>query len=689
MDFVSQFLKNKVLLLVFILAAVACKKTEDNSVTDGTDQNYSSITDLTVSAQGSSLVTSPVVTWQLGFPVFTTLEAGLATASTGEPSVVAWTDIGVVTSHQFTGLSLSQCTDYYPMVRAKNASGTVLDSYATATPFRVDTTAPTAPSGLSIATDSTDSKTGTATWTASTDNCGLDGYELAVGTTSGGTETLNWSPVATTSHQATSGVSLTYGVPYYTSVRSKDTADQASTVTTSSSWRLRSPSALLSGTQTTSSNDFYAAANSYMRWSSSAVNSEFFSHSTITDPDVLTVKRSGDYIMYLSMPLTIQSGCTTRCSIKARVLVNGVEKTDALVHSSYLISASGFSDSSNNLVVYLQSLSANDEVQVYIERVLATTSSVISEGVQAYVEYIYSGRDFFYATANATTNSSNYNQVTAYPLSWTQQKTSSAFTWSGGTPQNITLSAGNYMISVNLPMEARGTCTTRQNVKLNIRLDGVLVSGGQGAQGMIDCSTGHVTSTVHWTGVLQSVTANQVLTVEVLREASTNTVDAETGRLASIIVEKLKSVENYISLTGTRTVGSTNWNLAASPIQWSSQLAVDATHYTHSTVTNSHQITVTQNGNYLLTFNDHLTGVITRGNVVVRVQKNGSNVSGAICASNQISNSNGHNESSCSLNFLLSGVVAGDVISLTATQDAAAGTITASSPAKLTLLRVK
>jgi hypothetical protein len=167
-------------------------------------------------------------------------------------------------------------------------------------------------------------------------------------------------------------------------------------------------------------------------------------------------------------------------------------------------------------------------------------------------------------------------------------------------------------------------------------------------------------------------------------------VQVETGALGSIVVERLGAIENYISLTGTRTVGSTNLNVAAaSPIQWSAQVHTDATTFTHSTSSNSHQVTVNQAGDYLLLFSDHLTTVTARANVRVRVRKNGIDVSSALCNSNLITNTNANNEGSCSLNFLLSGVLAGDVITVTTAQEAAAGTVTSLSPATLTLLRVK
>jgi hypothetical protein len=51
--------------------------------------------------------------------------------------------------------------------------------------------------------------------------------------------------------------------------------------------------------------------------------------------------------------------------------------------------------------------------------------------------------------------------------------------------------------------------------------------------------------------------------------------------------------------TGTRTVGGTNLNATPSPLQWSTS-TVDSYYFTHSTTTDSHQVTLKQSGDYLL-----------------------------------------------------------------------------------------
>lgn len=683
-------MKSWIFLVLFLLPLLGCKRTDtEDAIDDPTDGDYVSVRDIELASSGATLAQSPLMSWRLGFPLFSTLEVGLSSSATsGESNMIDWEDIGVTTQHQFTGLTLTQCTNYYPLLRAKNATGTVLDSYIVE-PFSVDLTAPTAPTSIAVTEDGLETRSGTATWPAGSDNCAVENYSFAIGTSAGDDDVLAWTDVATTSYQATSGVSLNFGENYYSSVLAVDGAGQMSLMRTSSAWRLRSPSAYLTGTQTVASADFNSGS-SFVRWSASTVNSDYFSHSVASSPESLTVLRAGDYILHLNMPFVVASGCTTRCSIRASVMVNGSAREDAVANSSYVINTAGFTESSNHGVFYLRNLSANDQIRIYTEKGTPTVGSMISEGISAYFEYVYSDRSFFYGKGSETSSSTNFNDAVSSPIEWVEQTASADFTFSAMAPDQIALdTAGNYFVAVNLPLEATGVCTSRNNVKLDVRLDGVVVTGGYSNQGGVDCTNSHLTGSNHWFGILSGVTPGQVLSVQTEREANSSTLEVQALKKASIVVEKLNSIENIISLTGTRTVGSTNWNLAASPVQWSSQLLYDSTIFTHSTAVNSHQITVNQSGSYILFFNDHLTSVTVRPNVQIRVQKNGSNVVGALCASNIITNTTANNESSCSMALYLENVVAGDVITLVATREAAAATVTALTPARLTLMRVR
>jgi hypothetical protein len=64
-----------------------------------------------------------------------------------------------------------------------------------------------------------------ANWDMSTDpESGIKGYQYAIGTTAGGTQTVNWTDLAYVSSVTRSGLSLTVGRTYYFSVRAKNGA---------------------------------------------------------------------------------------------------------------------------------------------------------------------------------------------------------------------------------------------------------------------------------------------------------------------------------------------------------------------------------------------------------------------------------------------------------------------------------
>ncbi len=103
-----------------------------------------------------------------------------------------------------------------------------------------DGTNPTAPSSIDDGTTNTSLTTSpTITWAASTDTggSGISYYEIAIGTTAGGTETKTWTSTGSTaaSGQAT-GLTLSAGTTYYASVRAVDAAGNTSSVGQGNGW---------------------------------------------------------------------------------------------------------------------------------------------------------------------------------------------------------------------------------------------------------------------------------------------------------------------------------------------------------------------------------------------------------------------------------------------------------------------
>ena len=117
----------------------------------------------------------------------------------------------------------------------------------------------------------------------------------------------------------------------------------------------------------------------------------------------------------------------------------------------------------------------------------------------------------------------------------------------------------------------------------------------------------------------------------------------------------------------------------------------DTALFSHSTTSNSNEIRVLEDGDYLLSFNSEeqisTSGWIaaSRTNNKVKVLVNGVAVNGAETKSNYIRNTSGHTESSSMLVFLLKDLKAGDKITVSTEQEAATGTVTTTDKAILML----
>lgn len=159
----------------------------------------------------------------------------------GGNEISGWTSVGLSTSYQFTSLSLSECQDTYLSVRAVDTDSYV-SSTLTSTVVRFDSSLPSTPTSLVLSGTASPSQAKTLSWAASTDNCSFSHYEIAVGTTSGGSDASTWADVGNVnSFQITSiSPSLSYATNYYTSLRAVDSAGNISSVSTTAAWQLDS-----------------------------------------------------------------------------------------------------------------------------------------------------------------------------------------------------------------------------------------------------------------------------------------------------------------------------------------------------------------------------------------------------------------------------------------------------------------
>ncbi len=424
--------------------------------------------------------------------------------------------------------------------------------------------------------------------------------------------------------------------------------------------------AWMTATSTTYSSDLNPSSAYALSWSGQDFDSTKYSYSD-GSPSRLVVKEAGDYLVALSLPLYRIDAANNRTRIEAEFRVNNSKQDVGVARSSYIRNNGSHTEASNNMTVLLENLTANQYIEVFVRGITNNRSAVyISDQASMYVEKIESSRVVFSGTATETTNSTDLSDTTAYELEWTESREDTGFTHSdASSPEDITLDeAGDYLVSVNIPLYST---TARVNITANILLDAVAVNGGTFQQGYIRNLDADSYSSIHWVGVVQSSSANQVLSVSTIEDGVAGTVTVGSDK-ASIYVEKLADEGIYYG-RGTNLSSGTNWNQnSAVNILWENDDIIDTNIFTHSTTANQHQITVNKAGDYLITYNDAMSAGSGRPNNKIEILVNDTPVSGAQTKSHYIRNSSAG--SSASLMFLLTDLVSSDVIRVTTIREA-------------------
>ena len=153
--------------------------------------------------------------------------------SPGSDNIVAVTNVGNVTEHTFSSLTLdiSGATLYYFNVIAVDKAGhesTVKSSDG------IKGGDPTPPDPVVITYDggeySKDTTKLQATWNATTDpDSGLKNYEFSAGTAVGDTSVVSWTDCGLNLNYTATGLSLTHGQTYYINIRATNNGGTSST----------------------------------------------------------------------------------------------------------------------------------------------------------------------------------------------------------------------------------------------------------------------------------------------------------------------------------------------------------------------------------------------------------------------------------------------------------------------------
>lgn len=200
--------------------------------------------------------TSPTITWTATSPDVVDYQVGISSGPGGGNDMGGFTSKGNVFAATQGGLALVECNQYYASVQSIDHVGLASATFNTAaTPFTFDSAPPTdvlisLPDG-----DATTTNSATITWTPSTDNCGLQGYEVTVYQDLNVNGVLDAAelaapviaptllPIGTTSHRF-NAVTLVPDVFHWTSVRALDNSNLYANYAISNPWIAFNPATL-------------------------------------------------------------------------------------------------------------------------------------------------------------------------------------------------------------------------------------------------------------------------------------------------------------------------------------------------------------------------------------------------------------------------------------------------------------
>jgi len=419
----------------------------------------------------------------------------------------------------------------------------------------------------------------------------------------------------------------------------------------------------------------------------SSIDPAIYDH-LLVNSSMLTIRKAGDYLIAVTLPM---KGKGVRSAQAIEVYVNGQIAPGAVSRCAYIRAATGQEESSAHLATLLAGLKADDVIEVMTHKATHNKVAVEMETASLYVERVEDSRTVFSGTATEAVGGAMLNRAEgeAEPgelaLVWKANRTGAAFGHSGET---ITLKVkGSYLVFVNVPLQGN---VTHASVGLQLWLggydEGDIAVGGRAQQGYIRNVSNHDKSSLHFSGLIHTTEADQELTVETLQLAAMGDITMG-NKQASIYIEKVDATSGLFYSTAFSLTDAENWNPnKKDSVFWEAmeEPIIDKSLFGHSEE-GGKEIVIRKDGSYLLVYNDVLEGGSARANPRITVEINGKNVPGAQSKAHYIRNAGGHSASSGSLVFLLENLVADDVLTVNAAQEAGGGEVYAQEDALLTL----
>ena len=461
---------------------------------------------------------------------------------------------------------------------------------------------------------------------------------------------------------------------------------------------VKNTAVLKGGNLETGTNNLAGADPVSITWDiKSLIDPLVYEHSITGNAAAVVVQEDGDYFLAATQPI-IQPGTTgERATSALEVYLNGEPVPGALGRSSMIRNTGGHVQASNHIATLLVGLSTGDSIELKTYRVNQNNVETHMETATLILQKLDENAVAFHATGTELESGPNLNvaEGTGDAMKWTAVRQDDGFGLNSAGTEIQLDESGNYLVFLNLPLHLNGA-GARETVAASIQYDGGRVTGGLAQQAYIRNAGAHRDSSNHWSGMVQADFSNSDIRIETYNIAGDGNAGALSevvvpdGKSASLTILKAPDQDGVFFSSAFALLNEFNWApTEKDPILFDDVRVIDESVYTHSIDSDAaHQITVPDGGNYLLVYNDTLTGGSARTNPVITVEVNGVEVPGAKTSTHYIRQASRHTSSSGSLVTVLDNLSPGDIITLSTVRDGAGGAPIPDEPALLYLQKL-
>lgn len=280
-------------------------------------------------------------------------------------------------------------------------------------------------------------------------------------------------------------------------------------------------------TDVTGGTDINVATNNELQWTAVLKDSASYAHSNVAAPETITFAASGDYMVYVNLPMT---SAVQRASTKIRVYLNGSPISGAQGKQGYIRALDNHFNASAHWAGLITGVASTDVLTIKTEVAgeAGTVTVRAAKKATLLMRKVDTTENILALNGTTVEAGTNWNQSSNSAVQWSAQDVNDVTNYTHSTSVNnheIQIeTAGDYLVYYSNSLTSTAQ---RANVRSQIYVNGSPVSGAITSSNYIRAGSAHVESSALMMYYLKDLSVNDIVTMEIIKEAITGTVTAD------------------------------------------------------------------------------------------------------------------------------------------------------------------